>query len=189
MQFVGVKHRLVMSGAALLISGNVASAQRLAFTSGWDNFNEPLDYKKSYVVYSINQASHQLKVAYSLHGATPTKLYQAALAIFNACPNPPGFFGNFGEDSTYGCDRYTRQGVEATTTSVEFGAILTDLKGNGITTVVINNIASGLYKLEFVVRDGAGCGVSGGAGNGNDCYVDFQSPGPIFADTVAITIP
>ena len=66
--------------------------------------------------------------------------------------------------------------------------MLTDNHRNGSFTVVIGPVASGTYGLEFFARDGAGCNVNGGAGNGSDCAVDFQSPGPFGTETT-ITVP
>lgn len=87
------------------------------------------------------------------------------------------------------CHAITRRGVTETIVSVEFGAVTTDIHGNGSFTVVVGPIASGSNNLEFDARDGAGCNLTGGAGNGSDCNVDFQSPGPIFRTETTITIP
>jgi hypothetical protein len=85
----------------------------------------------------------------------------------------------FPSDAT-GCDRDSAE--------VEVGVLLTDIHGNGSFTVGIGPVPSGTYEIEFFVRDGAGCDISGGAGNGSDCAVDFQSPGP-FGTAITITVP
>jgi hypothetical protein len=65
----------------------------------------------------------------------------------------------------------------------------TDIHGNGVFKVVIGSIRSGTYNAEFFALDGAGCGLIGGAGNGPDCNVDFQSPGPTWGGAITFTIP
>jgi hypothetical protein len=79
--------------------------------------------------------------------------------------------------------------VTETVVAVEFGVVTTDIHGNGSFTVVVGPIASGSYDLEFDARNGAGCNLTGGAGNGSDCNVDLQSPGPTFGMATTITIP
>jgi hypothetical protein len=71
---------------------------------------------------------------------------------------------------------------------VEVGVVTTDIHGNGSFTVVIGPVAPGTYELGFYIRDGASCNLTGGAGNGSDCAVDFQSPGP-FGTATTITVP
>jgi len=71
---------------------------------------------------------------------------------------------------------------------IQFLLVTTDIRGNGTLTVVIGPVPAGTYEVEFFARDGAGCGVNGGAGNGSDCVVDFQSPGP-FGTATTITVP
>ena len=66
--------------------------------------------------------------------------------------------------------------------------VMTDIHGKGSFKVVVGPIASGTYNFEFTARDGAGCNLIGGAGNGTDCYADFQSPGP-FGTATTITVP
>jgi len=84
----------------------------------------------------------------------------------------------------------TKQGVTASIAEIEVGAVLTDLHGNGSVKVVIGPVPSGTYQVELFARNGAGCDVNGGGGNGGDiCEADFQSPGPTFGDAVAITVP
>ena len=87
------------------------------------------------------------------------------------------------------CPAITRQGVTETIKAVEFGVVTTDIHGNGSFTVVVGPVASGTYNLEFDARDGAGCNLIGGAGDGSDCNIDFQSPGPTFGTATTITIP
>ena len=53
-------------------------------------------------------------------------------------------------------------------------------------------LADGLARVGFAVveaENGAGCDLTGGAGNGSDCQCDYQSPGPTFGDAITITIP
>ena len=100
-------------------------------------------------------------------------------------------WATFGQFPTGGaCTTITRQGVTASIAAVEFGVVTTDIHGNGKFTVIIGPIASGTYNLEFDTRNGAGCGLTGGGGNGADiCEADFQSPGPTFGDAATIVIP
>ena len=55
----------------------------------------------------------------------------------------------------------------ATAATVELGVVTTDIHGNGSFMVVIGPIASGTYHVEFQARNGAGCNLIGGAGNGS----------------------
>jgi hypothetical protein len=185
--------RTIITAALLFISVAAASAAtKQKWTAGWDNFGEPLNYTKSNVTWSVSSASRKLTVTFTLVGATPSKIYQASIHIF--CTTIGPMFGQFPTEvnSPPNCNPITRQGVTASVAAVEFGVVTTDLHGNGKFTVVVGPIASGTYNLEFTMRNGVGCGVIGGAGNNqcyDDCSADFQSPGPIFGDTVAITIP
>ena len=173
----------------LLLSASVAFAgpTKQKWTRGWGNFSEPLNYKTSYVAWSVNPTKSELAVTFTLKGATPSKLYQVGLNFF--CTTFPATFGQFpNEVGGSDCPLYTAQGVTEGYAAIEVGVVTTDIYGNGSFTVVIGPIASGTYDLEFFARDGAGCDLIGGAGNGA-CTIDFQSPGPIFGDATTITIP
>jgi len=157
--------------------------------AGWDNFSEPLNYTKSNVMWSVNSTTKKLNVNFNLVGATPSKLYQVSLHFF--CTTFPATFGQFpterNADGT--CMQITRQGVTASVAAVEVGVVTTDIHGNGKFSVVIGPVASGTYMLEFIVRNGAGCGlINGGPCDPNHAEADFQSPGP-FGTTTTITVP
>jgi hypothetical protein len=174
--------------SAILLAAVAASAATTTqkFSAGWDNFGEPLNFTKSNVKWSVS-STRKLTVTYTLVGATPSKLYQVALNFF--CTTFPATFGQFPTDLGGGtCFSLTRQGVTATVAEVEVGVVTTDTHGNGSFTVVIGPIASGTYELELYVRDGAGCDLTGGAGNGSDCAVDFQSPDS-FGTATTIIVP
>lgn len=173
----------------LILSASAASAAtKQKWTAGWDNFSEPLNYEKSTITWSVAPATSKLSVTFKLVGATPSKLYQVAITFF--CSTFPATFGQFPNEGGAGdCTSSTRQGVTATTTAVEVGVATTDINGDGSFSVVIGPVASGTYDIEFIARDGAGCSLTGGAGNGSDCAADFQSPGPTFGDTATITVP
>lgn len=154
------------------------------FTTGWDIFNEPLNLAKSNVKWT--PGNHKLTVVYKLAGARPSKLYQVALNFF--CTTFPATFGQFPTDGGGGaCFSLTRQGVTKLAAEVEVGVVTTDLHGNGSFTVAITPVPSGTYQIEFYVRDGAGCNLSGGSGT-SGCSVDFQSPGP-WGTATTVTIP
>jgi hypothetical protein len=175
--------------AVLLLASVAASAQTTTqkWTTGWDNFSEPISLTKSKINWSVSPA-RKVNVTFTLVGATPTKLYQVALNFF--CTTFPATFGQFPNAKSGGGDCFvsTKQGVTTTNAEVNVGAILTDIHGNGATTIVIGPVASGTYALEFFARDGAGCNVNGGTGDGSDCNADFQSPGP-FGTATKITVP
>ena len=157
-----------------------------SWSLGWDNFSEPLNLTKSNVKWSVS-TSRKLTLTFSLVSARPSKEYQVSINFF--CSTFPATFGQFPTDGGGGaCQALTRQGVTKDSAEVELGVVLTDIHGNGSLTVVIGPVPSGTYDLEFFARDGAGCNVSGGAGNGSDCAVDFQSPGP-FGTGTTITVP
>jgi hypothetical protein len=176
---------------ALLLSAVTASAAATTqkWTAGWDNFNEPLNYKTSHVSWSVNPMTSKLSVTFTLKGATPSKLYQVGITIL--CTAFPATFGQFPAQGGGGtCQPWTRQGVTDNLVSVELGVVTTDITGNGTFTVIVGPIASGTYDVEFNTRNGAGCNLTGGAGTQeSDCALDFQSPGPTFGDTTTITIP
>ncbi len=173
----------------LLAASAASAAATQKWTAGWDNFGEPLNYKKSKVTWSVNATTKKLSVTYTLVGATPSKLYQVDLAFF--CSTFASSFGQFPVQGFTGrdnCQTITRQGVTASAVYAEVGVVTTDINGNGSFAVVIDPVTAGTYDVEFRALDGAGCALTGGAGNGSDCAVDFQSPGP-FGTTTTITIP
>jgi len=156
------------------------------WTKGWDNFSEPLNLTSSKITWSVS-TSRNLTVTFKLVGAKPSKLYQVGVNFF--CTTFPATFGQFPVDAGGGtCQPITRQGVTKTLVTVELGVVTTDRFGNGSFNVVIGPITSGTYVVEFQARDGAGCNLAGGAGNGSDCANDFQSPGP-FGTATTITVP
>ena len=170
--------------AVLLLSVSFASAATTQkWTPGWGNFNEPLNYTKSNVKWSVSPTKSTLSVTFTLVDATPSKLYQVGVAFF--CTTFPATFGQFPTITNTGnCEVGTAQGVTKTIAGVYVGVVTTDIHGNGSFTVIIGPIASGTYDLEFLALDGVrpdGCTGNGGA--------DFQSPGPTYGDTTTITIP
>jgi len=183
------KMLLVMLTLFLAVSAASAAVTKQKWTAGWDNFGEPLNYTDSEIEWSVSSA-RKLTLTYTLVGAVPGKLYQVDLAFF--CNTFPSTFGQFpvqalGDGNT--CQSITRQGVTASAVYVEVGVVTTDINGNGTFKVVVGPVAAGTYDVEFRALDGAGCALTGGAGNGSDCDADFQSPGPTFGDTTTITIP
>jgi hypothetical protein len=166
-----------MSGAA--------DAATQSWMPGWDFFSEPLNLTTSNVVWSVS-SSRKLTVTYTLRAAVPSKLYQVGVHLF--CNEPPPTFGQFpiaGGATT--CGPITRQGKTASVAAVELGVVTTDAHGNGTFKVVVGPVLAGTYRLEFTVRNGAGCNLIGGSGSTN-CGIDFQSPGP-FDTTTSVTIP
>jgi hypothetical protein len=174
---------------ALLVSAGTAfgAVTTQKWTAGWDNFSEPLSFTKSKISWSVSSTGHKLSVTFTLVGAMPSKLYQVGIVPF--CKTFPATFGQFPVDQGGGtCQSLTRQGVTASAATVELGVVTTDLHGNGTFTVVIGPVVPGTYHVEFQARDGAGCNLNGGAGNGPNCADDFQSPGP-FGTTTMILVP
>lgn len=163
-----------------------APGHSLAWMAGWDDFSEPLDYASSSVSWRMDGHAKVL-FTYVLTGAKPSKLYQVGMHFFNLCSGrPPTMFGQFPLSA---CETVTRQGVTATVDLTEVGVVTTDAMGNGTFSVVIGPIQSGIYQLEFDVRNGAGCAVKGGGGTRpRTCNVDFQSPGP-FGTTTTVVVP
>ena len=157
-------------------------AHAQSWRKGWDKFDEPLDFTKSKVFWSILPPQNRLLTVYRLRGAQPSKLYQVGVHLF--CFVDPEFFGQFPTDKG-GCPEATRQDVTARAVAVEFGVVTTDMNGDGCFGVIVGPIAPGTYRLEFNVRDGAGCNLTGGFGS---CDVDFQSPGP-FGTVTRIVVP
>ncbi len=185
-----MKRIALLLAATLLLSGGTAfaTATTQKWTTGWDNFGEPLDLAHSKIVWSVS-ATRKLTLTFTLVGATPTKLYQVSLNFF--CNTFPATFGQFPTERNAdgSCIQLTRQGVTATAAEAEVGVVFTDIHGKGSFKVVIGPVASGTYELEFFARNGAGCDVAGGGGNDvNHCEADFQSPGP-FGTATTIVVP
>lgn len=183
--------KILAMAAVLVFAGSAFAGTAQKWTAGYDNPNEPLNYKKSKVTWSV--ASSKLTVTYTLLSATPRKLYQVDLEIF--CSTFPSTFGQFpvqGLVSGNNCQSATRQGVTASSVFVELCVVATDLNGNGSCKVAVSPVAAGTYNVEFRALDGAGASLNGGAGNdgfgGDDENDDFQSPGP-YGTTTTITIP
>ena len=183
--------RIFLLVAALLLSASTAFATVTTqkWTAGWDNFSEPLNYNKSKITWSVNATTRKLSVTFTLKGATPSKLYQMSIHFF--CTTFPPTFGQFPTETNSGaCETITRQGVTASVAAVELGVVTTDIHGNGVFNVVVGPIASGTYTLEFIARNGAGCGlIGGGPCDIGHAEADFQSPGPTFGGATTITIP
>src|SRR5204863_1129656 len=77
------------------------------FTTGWDNFGEPLNLASSNVKWSV-LSGRKMSVTFSLVGATPNKLYQVGVHIF--CTTAPGTFGQFPTNPPSGnCGQITKQ--------------------------------------------------------------------------------
>ena len=183
-----MKNMMLSFVSAMLLLAVTASAATTtqSWTLGWDNFGEPLNLTKSNVKWSVS-TTRRLTVTFGLVGARPSKLYQVSINFF--CSTFPATFGQFPTDGGGGpCQSLTRQGVTKDSAEIEVGVVTTDVHGNGTLTVVIGPAPAGTYELEFFARDGAGCNVNGGAGNGSDCAVDFQSPGS-FGTATTITVP
>lgn len=178
--------RILLLVVALFPSAGVAFAAptRQTWTPGWDNFSEPLNYKKSYVSWNVNPATSKLTVTFELVGATPNKLYQLSATFF--CTTFPATWGQFPADYVGTCPEGTHQGVTETYDEVNLGVVMTDIYGNGSFTVVVGPIAAGTYEIEFGAINGTGCYVIGGD---SSCHKDFQSPGPTWGDATTITIP
>ena len=185
--------KIVFLLTAILGWAGAATAQthKQRLQAGWDNFGEPLNYTASSVQWSV-AANRKLTVTLNLVGAAPNKLYQLGVDFF--CATTPSIWGQFpvqGRNPDGTCSSATRQGVTATVAGVDVGVVTTDLNGTGSFKVVIGPVPSGTYEIEFVVLNGAGCNLTGGAGNNgcyNDCTSDFQSPGP-FGTATSITVP
>jgi hypothetical protein len=173
---------------AVLLSAGTTSAQTTQqWTPGWDNLTEPLNFTESSVTWSVPSGSTNLVVTYKLVGATPTQLYQVGVHIF--CTTFPATLGQFPTHTINGvCQPLTAQSVTASVAWLELGLVLTDIHGDGFKGIVVGPITPGTYNVEFNVRNGAGCDVTGGGGN-SECTVDFQSPGPTFGTTTTITVP
>ena len=115
--------RIFLVAMALVLSASAASAATTQkWTAGWDNFSEPLNYKKSKVTWSVNATTKKLSVTYTVVGATPSKLYQVSIHFF--CTMFPPTFGQFPTETINGaCVTITRQGVTASVAAVELGAL------------------------------------------------------------------
>jgi hypothetical protein len=180
------KKSVLALATLLMVAVAAATPTTQLWVLGWDNFGESLNLTKSNIKWSVS-TSRKLTVTFSLVGAKPSKEYQVGINFF--CSTFPSTFGQFPTDGGGGaCQALTRQGVTKNSAEVELGVVLTDIRGNGSFTVVIGPVPSGTYALEFFARDGAGCDVNGGAGNGSNCAVDFQSPGTFGTETT-ITVP
>jgi hypothetical protein len=182
-------YKSLILAALLFLTCTTYAQTTQRWVPGWDNLSEPLNLTRSSITWSTPTSSNSLTVTFKLVGATPNKLYQVGVHIF--CTTFPATFGQFPTATLAGgaCDPITKQGVTKAVASVEFGVVTTDIHGNGSFKITVSGITAGTYDLEFDARDGAGCNLTGGAGNGSDCAVDFQSPGPTFGTPTTITVP
>jgi hypothetical protein len=173
------------SAAGLAMIAGPAVAAELPWAAGWDIFTEPLNKSTSFVHWSLSPQNPFLTVTYRLNGATPTKLYQVGIHLEN-CQKTIARFGQFPAPGP--CQAITRQGATRTVEAFEFGVVLTDELGNGSFTVIVGPITGGTYRLQFNVRNGAGCNVTGGGSGGAVCLVDFQAPNH-FGNTITLKVP
>lgn len=153
--------------------------------AGWDKFTEPLDFTYSNVVWTLNPTAKTLNVSFFLVNAQPRKLYQVGAHFF--CSTFPAAFGQIPNDNAAGgtCETFTRQSVTKQVAKFEFGVVTTDTEGNGRFDIEIGPIDPATYRLQFVVRDGAGCMLTGDI----NCDVDFQSTGATFGTATTIIVP
>ena len=179
--------RLIMVALAAglaLIAGRAVAAE-LPWADGWDRFTEPLNTSTSFVHWSLSPENPFLTVNYQLNGAAPNKLYQVGIHL-EKCRKTIPSFGQFPAPGP--CGAITRQGVTRTVEAFEFGVVLTDEFGNGSVAITVGPIAAGTYTLQFTVRNGAGCNLTGGGSGGVVCAVDFQAPNH-FGNTITLTVP
>jgi hypothetical protein len=185
---MGVMRGLIAPALAtgLALMAGRAVATELLWATGWDKFTEPLNTSTSLVHFSLSPENPFLSVTYQLNGAAPNKLYQVGIHLENCRKTIP----SFGQFPALGpCGAITRQGVTRTVEAFEFGVVLTDGFGNGSFAIIVGPIAAGTYTLQFNVRNGAGCNVTGGGGSGGAfCEVDFQAPNH-FAKTITLKVP
>jgi hypothetical protein len=80
-----MKRMMLLLALAIVLVAITASAATTTqkFTTGWDNFGEPLNFTKSNVKWSVS-ATRKLTVTYTLVGATPTSSIRAASTPFAA---------------------------------------------------------------------------------------------------------
>src|SRR5713101_138747 len=104
-----MKRIALLLAATLLLSGGTAfaTATTQKWTTGWDNFGEPLDLAHSKIVWSVS-ATRKLTLTFTLVGATPTKLYQVSLNFF--CNTFPATFGPVAS-GTYELEFFARNGA------------------------------------------------------------------------------
>lgn len=157
---------------------------------GWDFTSEPLDLRRSSASWELvdcaGKTKCSLKVDVSLVGAQPNKLYQIGFHLLKLCKSPPPAFGAFTLNPTSGCEVITRDGATDGVMAAELGVVTTDSAGRGSLSVIVRRPAKRDYKVIFTVRNGAGCNVSGGGGNGA-CGIAFRSP-ETFNDSYTIRI-
>src|SRR5215831_11090593 len=87
------KTAFFMTAALLLSAATTSAATTQAWTAGWDNFTEPLDFTHSSITWSVSSTA-RLTITYKLVGAKPSKLYQVGLHILD-CSTYPANFGQF----------------------------------------------------------------------------------------------
>src|SRR5450755_3450575 len=147
------------TNASAQITGPDAATTQY-WTPGWGILNEPLNYSKSTIVWSVS-AARKLTVTYTLVHARPTKLYQVGLHLF--CTTFPATFGQFPLHTNGGnCIPSFLQGVDATVAPLESGVALTADVAPGSFKVAGGPSASGTSTLEADARGGAGSNVRGG---------------------------
>jgi hypothetical protein len=169
---------LVFASTPVLAPG----ATQVRWSPGWDEFNHPLNFATSKVIFIHPDSSSNLIINYNLHAAAPNTVYGVGIHLFWSstaqCVN------NFGQFARYNCDIATRQGNTRAFEPFELGTITTDSLGDGSLGVTVSGISPGTYEMEFHVRTMcAGFPF---------CNVIFQSPGPTYGapgSTVFVRIP
>jgi hypothetical protein len=187
-----MKRTLVLL-ALVLSAGSTFAQTKQEFSPGWTYLNEPLNYQESSITWGVkalseNPPKSELEVKFALVGANPNKLYEVGIVVF--CTTFPDTFGQFpvwGLSGSKACQTFVRQGVTKSLAYVDVGVVTTDLYGDGVFSVGVGPVPSGTYDVEFFVRDGAGCNLTGGGST--TCGVDFQSPGPTFGGATTIIVP
>jgi hypothetical protein len=124
-----------------------------------------------------------LQINYHLYGARPNWGYQVGVHVFDRCDPSFGRLSSIIPCSPAAQRQGNTRAVQAFDSKQP---INTDANGDGGVAFIVHSIASGDYKLEFDVRAGVGCGF---IDLGPECNVVFQSPGPLFGDTVTISVP
>lgn len=139
-------------------------SQRLV--SGWDVTEPNLG---GVVNWSVREQGSLLNVTYNLTGADPSHVYQVGVLVQGHCDSPE--FGTYPGSACRSIARGPSPSINAS--AVEVGALATDTNGNGTVSASFQLTANDTYKVQFYVRNGAGCDLSPVADN---CDVIAQSP-------------
>lgn len=171
---------LALSGVLVSVAG--ASDFLLPWTAGWDLFDRPLNYSRSFVAFHQPANTRNVQVFVHLDSALPGIPHLVGMNLYWGPEGTPGTGmcqAHFGQFSASNCAYACRQNICRTYNSFELGVLITGEHGNGNLSLTATNVKPGNYEAQFYVR-GYGPPAS---------PVIYQAPAPYGLGTIKFTVP